>query len=97
MKAAKQRQRAHGSAAPVGTPRKPKRDDRVLDRIRDVARRPKKYFLAKRLQESELTPTALAEPQPRRRRTVAVGRAPAIKPEVRATEGPTRRSARRAA
>jgi CBS domain-containing protein len=46
-----------------------------------VARRPKKYFVARRLQESELTPAGLTRP-PRRRPTAAVGRAPAVGPET---------------
>jgi hypothetical protein len=73
---AKQRQSAHGSATRVVPPRRPRRDDRVIERVRDVARRPKKYFLAKRLQESELTMAALASPPVRRRRVVAVSRGP---------------------
>lgn len=82
--AAKQRQRAHGSPGRGEPARRPRRDDRERERVRDVARRPKKYFLAKRLQESELTPQALAAPPPqRRRRTVSAGRAPVTKPHVR--------------
>jgi hypothetical protein len=73
---AKQRQRAQGAAVRVEPTRRPKRDDREIERVRDVARRPKKYFLAKRLQESELTLAALASPPVRRRRTVAVSRGP---------------------
>jgi CBS domain-containing protein len=47
-----------------------------------VARRPKKYFVARRLQESEMTPVALTQPARRRRPTAAVGRAPAVGPET---------------
>jgi hypothetical protein len=77
---AKQRQRAHGTAAKLEPPRRPRRDDRVIERVRDVARRPKKYYLAKRLQESELTPTALTTPPTRRRPVVAVARGPVTRP-----------------
>ena len=79
---AKQRQTAHGAAAKVEPPRRPRRGNRVIERIRDVARRPKKYFLAKRLQESELTPAALAAPPVRRRRTVAVSRGPVTRTDA---------------
>jgi hypothetical protein len=84
---AKQRQRAHGTAAKLEAPRRPKRDDRGIERIRDVARRPKKYYLAKRLQESELTPQALTTPPTRRRPVVAVSRGPVTQ------TGPARRAA----
>jgi CBS domain-containing protein len=81
--AAKQRQRAHRSASGDEPPRRARREDRERERLRDVARRPKKYFLAKRLQESELTPAALAATPQRRRRTIAVGRAPVTRPGIR--------------
>jgi CBS domain-containing protein len=77
----KQRQHAHRSASP-GRAGRPKRDNRDLERVRDVARRPKKYFVARRLQESEMTPAALTQPPRRRRPTAAVGRAPAVTPET---------------
>ena len=83
---AKQRKRAHRSASPGRTPGRPKRDDSERERVRDVARRPKKYFLARRLQESEMTPAALTERPLRRRRVVAVGRAPVTRPDGRVSE-----------
>ena len=80
---AKQRQRAHRSVSPGRTPGRPRRDDRQRERVRDVARRPKKYFVAKRLQESELSAATLAQPRRLRRPTVAVSRAPVTRPDVR--------------
>lgn len=84
--APKQRQRAHRSASPGQSAGRPRRENRDRERARDVTRRPKKYFVAKRLQESELTPAALADPLPRPRRTIAVGRAPVTRPDVRVKE-----------
>jgi CBS domain-containing protein len=79
----KRRQSAHRSASAGPRPGRSKRENRERERVRDVARRPKKYFVARRLQESELTPAAsLAQPARRRRPTAAVGRAPAIGPET---------------
>ena len=49
----KRRQRAHQSATPARPAGRPKRETRKLERVRDAARRPKKYFVARRLQESE--------------------------------------------
>jgi CBS domain-containing protein len=82
----KRRQQAHRSASPGARPGRPKRDNRELERVRDVARRPKKYFVARRLQESEMTPTALAKPPRRRRPAAAPGRAPAVGPETLVSE-----------
>lgn len=78
----KQRQRAHRSTS-AGRPGRPQRENRTRDRVRDLARRPKKYYVAGRLQESELTPARLAQPRRPRRPTVAVGRAPAARPAAR--------------
>ena len=78
----KRRQRAHQSATPARPAGRPKRETRKLERVRDVARRPKKYFVARRLQESELSPADLAAPPRPRRVTVAVGRAPATGPQT---------------
>lgn len=83
---AKQRQRAHGGSSPGRMPGQPKRDDSDRERVRDVARRPKKYFVAKRLQESEMPPHALTTPPTRRRRVVAVGRAPVTRPADRVSD-----------
>jgi CBS domain-containing protein len=79
----KQRQQAHRSLSPGQPPGRPRRENRDLKRVRDAGRRPKKYFVAKRLQESELTPAALAQPPQPRRRTVAAGRAPVTRPDIR--------------
>jgi CBS domain-containing protein len=81
--AAKQKQRPHRSASPGQPPGRSPRENRDRERTRDVARRPTKYFVAKRLQESELTPEGLAAPPRPRRRTIAVSRAPVTRPDVR--------------
>ena len=84
--AAKQRQRTHRSATPDQPPGRAPRENSDPERVRDVAQRPKKYFVAKRLQESEMMPAALTAPPRRRRRTIAAGRAPVTRPDVRAKE-----------